>query len=58
MTDLIMFDLAGSICKFSVGLMLHFPFPRQEFRRTLKRLYGSVHAGWVKYLDVTEARDT
>lgn len=26
----------------------------QEFRRTLKRLYGSVHAGWVKYLDVTE----
>ena len=29
---------------------------QQEFRRTLKRLYGSVHAGWVKYLDVTEAR--
>lgn len=26
----------------------------EEFRRTLKRLYGSVHAGWVKYLDVTE----
>lgn len=21
----------------------------------MKRLYGSVHAGWVKYLDVTEA---
>ena len=29
-------------------------FTSQEFRRTLKRLYGSVHAGWVKYLDVTE----
>ena len=28
----------------------------QEFRRLLKRLYGSVHAGWVKYLDVTEAK--
>ncbi|CAE7394909.1 unnamed protein product [Symbiodinium sp. CCMP2592] len=27
----------------------------EEFRRLLKRLYGSVHAGWVKYLDVTEA---
>jgi len=26
----------------------------EDFRRILKRLYGSVYAGWVKYLDVTE----
>eukprot|EP00930_Biecheleria_cincta_P057802 TRINITY_DN4367_c0_g1_i1.p1 TRINITY_DN4367_c0_g1~~TRINITY_DN4367_c0_g1_i1.p1 ORF type:complete len:1457 (+),score=324.91 TRINITY_DN4367_c0_g1_i1:89-4372(+) len=26
----------------------------EDFRRMLKRLFGSVYAGWVKYLDVTE----
>ena len=36
------------------GLPDPFVLTSQEFRRTLKRLYGSVHAGWVKYLDVTE----
>eukprot|EP00931_Biecheleriopsis_adriatica_P114679 TRINITY_DN90598_c0_g1_i1.p1 TRINITY_DN90598_c0_g1~~TRINITY_DN90598_c0_g1_i1.p1 ORF type:complete len:1547 (+),score=371.71 TRINITY_DN90598_c0_g1_i1:74-4642(+) len=33
----------------------YMPVPTiEDFRKTLKRLYGSVYSGWVKYLDVTE----